>query len=301
LRISGNMLLKSRAERGEWMHGLKIKKVPEQKANVVFHAGCRLSYDEGQRQVARIAVSILNQAGVDVGVMGESETCCGGRAYNMGYRDDFFQCANSNIAAWDKAGAQTVVTSCADCYHSFKRFYPALGSQFEVLHMVEYLDRLIHLGTIKPIKEVPLTVTYHDPCHLGRQGEPYIPWNGKEKKIFNQIVVYEPRKPRYNGAWGIYDPPRKILRSIPGLELVEMERIREAAWCCGAGAGVREAFPEFADWTAAERLEEAKATGAQAVVSACGWCEKIFLDSIGNSNDEGIKVLDIVELVQQAL
>jgi Fe-S oxidoreductase len=300
LHKSGNLLEKPRAERGEWANGLNIKKVPDQRAGVIFHAGCRFSYDEGQQQVARAAVSLLNRAGVDVGIMGPSETCCGGRAYNMGYRDEFSRHAETNIAAWRKAGVQTVVTSCADCYYSFKRLYPALGSQFEVLHTVECLDQLIQAGTIRFTRQVPLRVTYHDPCYLGRQGEPYMPWDGKERKIFNQVIVYEPRRPRYLGAWGIYDPPRNVLKSIPGVELVEMERIREGAWCCGAGAGVREAYPEFADWTAAERLEEAKATGAEAIISACGWCEKSFLDSTGNRG-ERIKVLDVAELVEQAL
>ena len=104
---------------------------------------------------------------------------------------------------------------------------------------------------------VPLTVTYHDPCHLGRQGEPYVPWEGEEKKIYGQAVVYDPPRPRYNGAQGVYDAPRNVLRAIPGVELVEMERNREAAWCCGAGGACREAYPEYSAWTAAERIEEA--------------------------------------------
>ena len=159
-------------------------------------------------------------------------------------------------------------------------FIPRLGAKFEVLHTVEFFDRLIKQGKIKLTKAVPMTVTYHDPCHLGRQGEPYVPWKGKEKKIFNQIVVYEPRKPSYNGAWGVYEPPRDVLKSIPGLELVEMERIKEYAWCCGAGGGVKEAYPEFSAWTATERIEEAKSTGAEAIVSACPWCERNFIDAI---------------------
>ena len=145
-----------------------------------------------------------------------------------------------------------------------------------------------------------MKVTYHDPCHLGRLGEPYIPWKGREKKIFGQMVVHEPKKPRYNGAWGIYDPPRDILKSIPGLELVEMERIREYAWCCGAGGGVLEGYPDFSSWTAFERIDEAKATGAEAIVSACGWCERNFVDAI-NGNGQEMQVYDIAELVQQAI
>ena len=300
LNKTDNMLLKPKAGRGQWAAGLDIKNLAEKKASVAFHAGCRFSYDEGQKTIARTAVSLLANAGVDIGIMGENETCCGGRAYSMGYRDEFARCAKKNIEDWKKAGVKTVVTSCADCYHAFKRLYPVLGSQFEVLHTVEYLDRLIKEGKIKLTRNVPLKITYHDPCHLGRQGEPYVPWQGKEKKINNQIVVYEPRRPRYNGAYGIYDPPRNVLSSIPGVQLVEMERIREYAWCCGAGGGVKEAYPEFSNWTAMERIEEAKCTGAEAIASACGWCERNFLDAIG-SKGENMKVFDIAELVQQAL
>jgi len=201
---------------------------------------------------------------------------------------------------WRTNGVKTVVTSCADCYHAFKRLYPTLGSSFKVMHTAEYLEQLIREGKIKLTKKVPLKITYHDPCHLGRQGEPYVPWHGKEKKIRNQIVVYEPRKPRYNGAWGIYDPPRNVLKSIPGVELVDMERLREYAWCCGSGGGVKEAYPEFSEWTAAERILEAKATGAEAIVSACGWCESNFLESI-SQRGQNMKVFDIAELVKQAI
>jgi Fe-S oxidoreductase len=166
--------------------------------------------------------------------------------------------------------------------------------------MVEFVDTLIRDGRLKFTRAVPMKVTYHDPCHLGRQGETYVPWNGKEKKIFGQAVVYDPPRPRYNGAFGVYEPPRRVLRAIPGLELVEMERNREAAWCCGAGGGAREAFPDFSNWTAKERLEEAAATGAEAIVTACPWCERNFLDALQNGGAK-LKVLDVMQLVERAL
>ena len=218
----------------------------------------------------------------------------------MGYREAFERAAAANLAAWAAAGVETIVTSCADCYHAFKRLYPQVGSQVQVLHTVELLAHLIHRGRLVLRTDVPVTVTYHDPCHLGRQGEPYVPWDGVEKKIRNQIVVHQPKKPRYNGAWGVYDPPRDVLRAIPGVELVEMERIREYSWCCGAGGGAREAYPEYARWTAAERVAEATATGAEALVTACPGCERSFLDVAGAAGN-GLRVYDIVDLVQQAL
>jgi Fe-S oxidoreductase len=301
LKKEDTMILgRVKADRGKWAEGLRVKDLTQEKAEVVFYCGCRFSYDEELRKVPRTAVGLLGQAGVDIGIMGGDESCCGGRAYQMGYRGEFVKYAENNIEAWKAAGVRTVVTSCSDGYFTFKRLYPELGSGVEVLHTVEFVDRLIKQGRLKLKKAVPVTVTYHDPCHLGRQGEPYVPWQGREKKILKQVVVYEPRKPRYNGALGTYDPPRDILKSIPGLRLVEMERIREYAWCCGAGAGCSDAFPEFSAWTAGERVEEAKATGAEAIVTACGWCERNFIDAI-SSGGQKMKVFDVIELVGQAV
>jgi len=252
------------------------------------------------QKTARTAVMMLRKAGVDIGIMGKNESCCGGRAYQWGYRKELKASARRNARAWIKAGVKTVVTPCAECYYTFKRLYPEIGLTLEVVHVAEYIDRLIKKGKIKLTKSVPLTVTYHDPCHLGRLGEPYVPWQGTRKKIYGQIPVWKPSRPRYTGAWGVYDAPRNVLKSIPGLALVEMERIREYAWCCGAGGGVLEAYPDFAAWTAAERLAEAKATGAEAIVSACPWCERNFADT-AKSQDEKVQVYDIIDLVQMAL
>ncbi len=301
LRQEDNMMMKPKAERGKWAEGLGVKDLTRESAKVVFHAGCRFSFDKELRKVARTVVTVLKSAGVDVGILGKEEHCCGGPAYDMGYRREFTKGAESNIAAWTKAGVKTVVTSCADCYYAFKRLYAKeAGSKFEVLHTVELVDRLIKQGKIKFTKTIPMSVTYHDPCHLGRQGEPYVPWAGTTEKVFGQITKHTPPKPRYNGAWGIYEPPRNILKAIPGLELVEMERIREYAWCCGAGGGVKEAYPDFSSWTAGERIEEARSTGADALVSACPWCERNFIDAIAR-NGQKMKVYDVIELVQQAI
>jgi Fe-S oxidoreductase len=300
LRRELNMLGRPRAGRGDWAAKLEIKDLSTEKAEFVFHAGCRYSFDGDLGDVARTSVRLLKQAGVDFGIMGEAETCCGGRAYGMGYKADFQTRCNSTLTAWRKAGVKTVITPCSDCYHTFKRLYPPeSGCTIEVVHMVEFLDRLIREGQLKFTRPVPMKVTYHDPCHLGRQGEQYVPWNGKEKKIFGQAVCYEPPRPRYNGAFGIYDPPRNVLKAIPELQLVEMERIREGSWCCGAGGGARENYPAFSNWTANERIEEALSTGAEAIVSACPWCERNFLDA--TAGGERLAVYDVMQLVERAL
>jgi Fe-S oxidoreductase len=300
LRKENNMRLESGAGRGKWAEGLNVKKMDKESAQVLFHAGCRFSFDKDLQEAARAAVAVLKDAGVDIGIMGSEEMCCGARAYQMGFREDFAAYAKKVVKNYQRLGVKTIVTSCANCYHAFLRLYPGLDAHFEVLHTVQYIDRLIKEGKIKFKGKIPLRVTYHDPCHLGRQGEPYVPWDGKEIKIRNQIVAYDPPRPRNNGAKGVYDAPRDVLRSIPGIELVEMERVREYAWCCGAGGGVKEAYPDFSGWTAAERIEEAKATGAEAIVSACGTCERNFIDA-ASASGEKIKVFDIAQIVRRAM
>ena len=145
-----------------------------------------------------------------------------------------------------------------------------------------------------------MQVTYHDPCHLGRRGEPGIPWKGEYKRLEPHIFAPVPEKPIMIGIHGCYDPPREVLEAIPGVELVEMERTREFSWCCGAGGGAFEAFEDFVAFSSNERLEEARSTGAQALVTACPWCERSFKDVLDGDNDE-LKIFDVVELVNRAM
>jgi Fe-S oxidoreductase len=299
LRSEFNMVGQPIEKRGDWAKDLQVKDLSQEKAEYVFHAGCRYSFDGERADVARTCVKILQQAGLEIGIFGKKEQCCAGRACDMGYRDDFRKSADSNLKAWAKAGVRAVITPCAECFHAFSRKYTAMaGSQIKTIHMVQLVDELVKSGKLKFSRPLKLKVTYHDPCHLGRQGEPYVPWNGKEKKIFGQAVCYDPPRPRYNGAFGVYQPPRDLLKAIPGLELVEMERAKESAWCCGAGGGACDAYPEFSHDTATERLEEAQSTGADAIVSACPWCNRNFAEA---KNGNNLQVFDIMELVGQAL
>jgi Fe-S oxidoreductase len=306
LREAGNFAGQPQAGRATWADGLGLKELGgDAKASVLFHAGCRFSFDPSLRSAVRAAANVFTKAGLDFAIDGE-EGCCGGKAYDMGYRDDFAKAAEANLEKWAAAGVKTIVTPCATCYHTFKRLYPdAAGPGAdtpvpEILHTTQLADRLLKDGSLKPSKRVPLSVTYHDPCHLGRQGEDYQPWNGKEVKIYGQAVVYDPPRPRYNGAYGVYDAPRDVLKAIPGVELVEMERSREAAWCCGAGGAVREAYPEFNAWTAGKRVEEAVSTGAAALATACSGCEKNFAEAVASGGID-LKVFDVLELLERSL
>jgi Fe-S oxidoreductase len=298
MRKEDNPLGEPKAKRGDWAEGLRLKNINYEKADTVFHAGCRFSYDPGLQHIARNSAQLLLNAGVDIGIGGSEEACCGGRAFDVGYRGQMENYADDITARLKSAGAKKVVTPCADCYSAFKHMYPMIRKEMdiEILHVTEYFARLINAGKLQPKKRSPLRVTYHDPCHLGRLGEPYIPWNGTWKKVWGQLNISEPPKQIRRGIDGVYEPPREVLRSIPGIELVEMERIREYSWCCGAGGGVKEAFEDFSEWTALERIEEARDSGAQALVTSCGWCERNFKDALDKKGDE-FPIYDVTELL----
>jgi len=299
LRKTGAMI-PAKGKRGDWATGLKLKDATKEKVDVLFHVGCLTSYDKNTQKLAKATVKILQKAGVNFGIAGDAETCCGGRAYQMGYKEDFLSQARKNMDMIKKSGIKTVVTACADGYQAFKVLYDKynLKGDLEVLHITEYIDKLIKDGKLKLRKKVDIPVTYHDPCHLGRLGEPWIHWEGK--KVPGDRFVFDPPKEYRRGTKGVYEPPRDVLKSIPGIKLTEMTRIKEYAWCCGAGGGVNVSNPGFARWTAQERIEEAVSTGAEAIVTACPWCEKNFNEAI-KASDSGLKVYDIVELVEKAI
>jgi Fe-S oxidoreductase len=300
MRQQGTMVPGAQTERGRWAAGLDVKDINREKAAVLFHAGCRASYDKNSWKIAQASVNLLQKGGVDVGIAGDNESCCGGRAYQMGYKQDFLDQARKNMEAFEKQGVKILVTACADCYHAFKVLYDKfdIKGDLEVLHITEYLDQLIKDGHLKPSKQIDLKVTYQDPCHLGRLGESWIRWKGKE--IPGPIRLFDPPREFMRGTYGIYDAPRNILRSIPGLRLVEMDRIKEYAWCCGGGGGVKENNPDFARWTAEQRIAEAESTGAEALVTACTGCRSLFAETL-KENGKDLKVYDITEILDEAI
>jgi Fe-S oxidoreductase len=300
LQKQNTMMPGAKAKRSEWAAGLDIKDFTKEKAEVIYHVGCRTAFNKDLWKVARATASVLKKAGVDFGIGWNDEACCGGRAYQMGYKDDYLRQVKQNAAMFRKAGAKTIVTGCAECYQAFK----VLGDKFgllkniEILHTSQYFNRLLEKGKLKLKKKVAASVTYHDPCYLGRLGEPYIHWKGKE--IPGHIRIFDPPKEFRRGSYGVYQPPRDVLESIPELKLVEMDRRKEYAWCCGAGGGVSESNPDYEQWTARERIKEAETTGAEAIVTACPGCENSFSEAV-NANGSSLKVYDIAELLDKAV
>jgi len=300
MRKQGTMVPGARGKRGDWAAGLDLKDCTREKVDVVYHVGCLTSYNRDMWKYAKTIVRLLQKAGVNFGIAGNNETCCGGRAYQMGYKEDFLNQARKNMDMIKKSGAKTLVTGCADGYQAFKVLYDQHGfkGDLEVLHIAEYLARLIKERKLTPRKKVDMVVTYHDPCHLGRKGEPWIRWEGRE--VIDEIRTLDPPREYRRGTNGVYEPPRNVLKSIPGLKLVEMDRIKEYAWCCGAGGGVTESNPEFSMWTATERIDEAELTGATAIVTACPWCIKNFNEAV-SGRGSNLKVYDIIELLEKAI
>ncbi len=274
LRGEDNVFGEPKSKRGDWAKDLDVKNAGQEKADVLYHAGCLLAFDSELWEVQKSVVALMKAAGVDVGSMGAEESCCGGRSYEIGYTGEFTKYAQHCIDTFNAIGVSKVVTSCSDGYATMKNLYPKVGTEmkFDVLHFTEYLSQLVNDGSLKLTKKVPMKITYHDPCHLGR----------------------------HLGENALYDTPRELLKGIPGIELTEMKRIRENAWCCGAGAGVSQANPELALWTANERLKEAKATGAEALVTSCAWCERNFKDAIAEYGED-IKIYDVAEIARMAL
>lgn len=294
LKREDNVLGEPKARRGEWAQGLPLKDINSERCEVLFHAGCRYSYDPDLRDTARSAVQLLLSAGVEVGIAGAEESCCGGRAYELGYRGEAANYADDLVSRAKASGASTLVTPCADGYAHLRFLYPRMGKELpcEVLHITQYLERLVSSGRLRLKESIPLLFTYHDPCHLGRMGEPFLSdWKGDK--------LERPMSLKRAGRKGVYEEPRALIGALPGAGLTEMERIREYAWCCGAGGGVMEAFPDFATWTATERLEEALASGAEALATACPWCVRAFRDAASESGID-LPIYDLIDLVALA-
>jgi Fe-S oxidoreductase len=295
LKAEDNVMGEPKAKRGDWAEGLAVKDINTEQVEVMFHAGCRYSYDADLRDTIRGAVKLMLDSGIEVGIAGKEESCCGGRVYELGYRGEAMNYADDMLSRVKASGAHTLVTPCSDGYAAFKFLYPRMGKELpcEVVHMSEYVLRLVAGGKLRLRREVPLSVTWHDPCHLGRMGEPYLgDWDGDK--------LVRPMNMKRAGKKGIYEAPREVLAAIPGVELVEMERIREYSWCCGAGGGVYEAFPEFATFAARERIDEALATGAEALVTSCPWCERLFRDTVAESGAK-LDVCDLTDLVLKSV
>jgi Fe-S oxidoreductase len=291
----------NRTSLSSWAEGLNLEVAPANSASVLLLAGCGVSRDSDASAVARKLALLMSRARVDFTILGDEEDCCGLPAYWTGHRDLFSRIAAARAERFDDLGVDTIVATSGSCLGAMRSKYPeyARGPRAQVIHATELLARLIEEGKLPLPESVRRKVTYHDPCYLGRQSEPPLSWDGEYKKTHGCMTYADPPREINRGTRGVFDPPRRILRAIRGLDFVEMDRIREYAFCCGGGGGVPQAYPELARKTALHRLEEAAGVGAECLVTACHHCRANFRQAQQSARD-GLPVVDIVDLVYQA-
>ncbi|MGD0229587.1 MAG: (Fe-S)-binding protein [Syntrophorhabdales bacterium] len=280
------------ANRKKWI--TKDIKVAD-KAEVLYFVGCSASYKNPE--IAQATAKILSGSGTPFMLMPD-EWCCGNTLYSVGMINEAREIAKRNIEMVKATGAKTVVLSCAEGYRMWKVDYPKMldistaDLGFEVIHLVEYADEALKKGTLKLTKPQDIRMTYHDSCGISRLSDPWTPWKGTR----GWMGMVEPRLKRRRGTTGLYAQPRNLLKAIPGAQVVEMPRIRENSFCCSAGRGTKDAFPDLANSSAKVRLEEVREVGAEVLVSACPWCKGNFSQAV-RENGDAVKVMDISEVI----
>jgi heterodisulfide reductase subunit D len=209
--------------------------------------------------------AVLDAAEVDFTLLAEEEWCCGFPLLGAGLRDHLGDLIEHNIKAVQAKGARKVVFACPSCFQMWREHYP---HDFEIYHVTQYLNQLIKTGQL-PLKKLDLTVTFHDPCDLGRGSREY-------------------------------DAPREVIHAIPGVKLVEMSHNRENCLCCGGGGNLEMIDSKLSGEIAKAKVDEAMGTGAQAVVTACQQCVRTMATHV-RRNKLSLEVMDVVELVKKAL
>lgn len=270
LTAEGNPLNEPRKDRAKWSEGQSVKPFTEE-MEYLYLSCCYLSYDPRLKKVAAATAKVLNQAGVDFGILGTSENCCGESIRKTGDEELFKRLAKSNIKSFIDNGVKKVLVSSPHCYETFKNEYPEFMVNFEVVHVTQLLAELIREGRLELNGEFAQKVTYHDPCYLGRHN-------------------------------GIYDEPRDVLKNVPGLEFKEMYESRESSLCCGGGGGriwmetmKGERFSDF-------RIAQAVDVGANVLATACPYCITHFEESrLTLEDSDSLEIKDITEILADAL
>lgn len=265
----GNPLGEPRENRGDWAKDILVGDYSKD-MDMLYFACCLPSYDNRIRNVARSTAGLLRRAGVSFGILGQKESCCGEAIRRVGAEKIFEETARSNIESFKEADVKMALVSSPHCLVTFQKEYPDFGGEFRAVHATEFLWDCIERGKIVPKKSLKKKVVYHDPCTLGRQS-------------------------------GIYDPPRNILKSIPGLELLEVEDFsRNLSLCCGAGSGAL-----WIDWPKGERMADIRVkqlvdTGAEIIAVACPYCLQMFEETVKAMNLD-IEVQDVSELLYESM
>ena len=268
MRNEGNPWGSPRSERMDWTEEINIPEFSEQTENLLF-ACCTHAYDARNKKVLKEMASLLLKGGASIGVIGAEESCCGDQAHHCGSLDTYTGLDESNTELFTSKGVRKIIASSPHCMNTFNKHYE---EDFETIHYTQTFDALIREGKLTPGKEVPLKVAYHDPCYLGRHN-------------------------------GIYEEPRNVLRSIPGLEYVELPRNREKALCCGGGGGGIWSEVDVEKRFSVLRVNEAIEAGAQVIATACPFCMIMLEDGLkaAGIDEEKMKILDVAELLYSSI
>jgi Fe-S oxidoreductase len=237
------------------------------RADVAFYVGCVASFYPMVYSIPQAMVQVLDRVGVDFVTLGGDEWCCGYPLFTAGMEGLVVPLMEHNVARLQEMGAKTLVTTCPSCHYAWSHLYPLLGSpptEFEVLHASQYLARLLESGLLK-LGGFEQAVTYHDPCDLGRKS-------------------------------GIFDAPRRVIESVPGIELREMDASREEALCCGGGGDVQIVDERVTATVADRRLGQAQRTGARVILSSCQQCKRTLM-AAARRKKARLRVMDVAELV----
>jgi len=266
----GNPWKQEPENRTKWTKDLGVKEFKEG-TDILYFPCCTAAFDPRVQTVAQATSKILNSLGVDYGILGTKENCCAESIRKMGNEILFKRLARENIKTFIDSGVKKILVSSPHCYHTFKNEYPEFMVNFEVIHTTQYLFNLISEGKLKFTKEYRKKVAYHDPCYLGRHN-------------------------------GIYDEPRNVLKSVPGLELVEMADSRAESICCGGGGGRMWMETPKGERFSDIRVEQAIEAGAEVLAVACPYCMVMFKDSVISAHKaDVIQVKDITEIVQEVI
>ena len=257
--------------RTDWARGLNIKtlaEVPE--VDILYWVGCTEALDERGIKIAQSIAKIMQQAGINFGILGTEESCCGDPARRLGDEVLYQTQAQKNIEILKGYNVKKIVTGCPHCYNTIKNEYPQFDGNFEVIHHTELITGLLKEGKIKIDKGDYGSITFHDPCYLGRHND-------------------------------IYRQPRQILKSLPDTKLVEMEKNKKRAFCCGGGGGRLWLEERIGQRISENRIDQVIDTKAQTVATACPYCLQMFEDAIKSKQvQEILKVKDIAELIAES-
>jgi Fe-S oxidoreductase len=270
LGAEGNPLREERDKRADWAKDLPVKTFTEG-MEILYFPGCYPCYDSRLKKVAVATVNILNKAGVDFGILGTKENCCGESIRKTGDEELFKLLAKENIKTFIDNGVKKILVTSPHCYHTFTNEYTEFKANFEVIHISQYLLELINEGRLELTGEYNKKITYHDPCYLGRHN-------------------------------GIFDEPRETLNKIKGLELVEMVDSREDSLCCGGGGGGIWMDTPKGERFSDIRLEQAIDANAEVLVTSCPYCIVNFEDSrLSLEDNETFEIKDITEIIQEVI